>query len=443
MGTMQIFQTNTIQRLLSAIVLAVFIAVTVVIPVHAQAANEDESDIDPITRQALYENWPQYVPGDGAACGTAANGAPTAGGGGGANTPDMAAAAKGDITLTGGSNIEKAYNYFIARGLTPAQSAGIVGNLIAESGVDPAINQTGGGPGRGIAQWSAGDRWDKNPNGNVVAFAALYNPPAQPTDLVVQLDFIWYEMNSVAPWSQTLPAIRAETSARGAAVKFMQLYERPKDSAADGPNAKKRGDLAEAVLADPTGGTIGGATGDGAAAGGGQAAACTDAAGGGVGVGQITFPLITTKSAIVNNKPTPWCYQSQTNCHHDYNAADIMIAEGTQVIAAMPGNVVLTESIAGKNADVAIKGDDGNVYFYQHMAPGSLTVQDGQHVDAATPLGKVGNSAAAFGTATHLHFDMQPPPATNRPGCAGAACAAYNFLNVQPALISAYANLPE
>jgi hypothetical protein len=224
----------------------------------------------------------------------------------------------------------------------------------------------------------------------------------------------------------------------------MQKFERPKDSAADGPNAQKRRALAESVLADPTGGAAGGAgTDGGATAGAGQAAACTDGAGGGIGVGQITFPLITTKSAIMNNKPTPWCYQNQANCHHDYNAADIMIAEGTQVIAAMPGEVVLAESIAGANADVAIKGDDGNVYFYQHMAPGSLTVQDGQHVDAAAPIGKVGNTVAAFGTATHLHFDMQPPPATNRPGCAGAACQNYNFLNVQPALISAYANLPQ
>ena len=58
------------------------------------------------------------------------------------------------------SNTHTAFNYFVAKGLTKRQSAGIVGNLLQESSMNPTIKQYGGGPGRGIAQWSGGGRWD-------------------------------------------------------------------------------------------------------------------------------------------------------------------------------------------------------------------------------------------------------------------------------------------
>ena len=56
-------------------------------------------------------------------------------------------------------NEQPAFDYFRTKGLTGEQSAGIVGNLDVESGLDPTVVQKGG-PGRGIAQWSAGARWD-------------------------------------------------------------------------------------------------------------------------------------------------------------------------------------------------------------------------------------------------------------------------------------------
>lgn len=65
--------------------------------------------------------------------------------------------------LTGSSNIEKAWNYFrsdVGGALTPEQTAGILGNLAVENGINvyvedltPDFNQVGGGPGYGIAQW--------------------------------------------------------------------------------------------------------------------------------------------------------------------------------------------------------------------------------------------------------------------------------------------------
>ena len=47
-------------------------------------------------------------------------------------------------TLTGNDNLEKIYNYFLGKGLTDFQAAGIVGNISQESGGDPTIVQGGG-----------------------------------------------------------------------------------------------------------------------------------------------------------------------------------------------------------------------------------------------------------------------------------------------------------
>lgn len=411
-------------RLTAILSVAVLVGVGYVVPVAA-----DFSDgWDDITTQSLYGEFWQYVPEDKIGCATS--------GAGGVGSTTNAGPAS--IPLRpGSSNAQTAYNYFIDRGLTSAQSAGIVGNLYVESGgVDPTIKQGGGGPGRGIAQWSVGGRWDTTPNDNVVQFAGARDP----LGLDVQLDFIWYELTQVPGEMKTMPLLQAATTPAQAAEVFMRGYERP----ADDSSLPRRISIAEALNASQGADAGSGEAGASSASGGGGtgSANCSASGAGGIGVGKIVFPLKTTKSSLLANKPT-WCYTNQNNCHHDYNAADIFTPEGTQVIVASPGKVVLTESIAGKNADTAIKGDDGNVYFYQHMAPGSLVVTNGQQVAAAQDIGKVGNTVAAFGTSTHLHFDMQPPPATNRPGCAGAACNAYNFLNVQPLLIEAFQGLPQ
>ena len=76
---------------------------------------------------------------------------------------DAGPAAPGEATARAQSDLfandVTACNYFVGKGLTNFQSAGIVGNLDQESGVNPSSVQAGG-PGRGIAQWSVGGRWD-------------------------------------------------------------------------------------------------------------------------------------------------------------------------------------------------------------------------------------------------------------------------------------------
>jgi hypothetical protein len=118
-------------------------------------------------------------------------------------------------------NEHSAFDYFVARGLTKRQAAGIVGNLIQESSVSPTAVQYGGGPGRGIAQWSVGGRWDHSYHDNVTWYAAHHDEGRW--RLHTQLAFIWYELHSVGGYG--LGALRNTRTIRGATLAFMRDYE--------------------------------------------------------------------------------------------------------------------------------------------------------------------------------------------------------------------------
>jgi hypothetical protein len=124
-----------------------------------------------------------------------------------------------DALSTPFANDKAAYDFFVAKGLTSFQAAGIVGNLDQESGVNPGSVQSGG-PGRGIAQWSVGGRWDTSHNANVLWYAGTQS--ASPTSLNLQLEFIWWELTNVGyGFSQ----LKATTNVTDATTTFMARYE--------------------------------------------------------------------------------------------------------------------------------------------------------------------------------------------------------------------------
>ncbi len=144
-----------------------------------------------------------------AACGDAAPGST-------ASTAEPTASVASDLF----ANDQTAYDYFLGKGLTNFQAAGIVGNLDQESGVDPSSVQQGG-PGRGIAQWSVGGRWDTDANDNVLAYASKQGQSS--TSLTLQLDFIWYELTTFSGYG--LAALKASTNVTDATVAFETDFE--------------------------------------------------------------------------------------------------------------------------------------------------------------------------------------------------------------------------
>ena len=119
--------------------------------------------------------------------------------------------------LPGSNNEEQAWIYMMGQGFTEKQVAGMIGNWQVEApGVNPTTNQTGGGPGRGIAQWSLTERW---------ATLLKWKGDRNEFDLTTQLDFVMYELNGSE--GAALTALKATTTIKEATTSFMEKYERP------------------------------------------------------------------------------------------------------------------------------------------------------------------------------------------------------------------------
>ncbi|RVT95254.1 hypothetical protein EOD42_16860 [Rhodovarius crocodyli] len=122
----------------------------------------------------------------------------------------------------------QAYDYFISRGWTPAQAAGIVGHLTGESGADldtNAFNPAGGGRGAmGIGQWR-GQR--------IAEFERQYGRTPQGAPLEMQLAFVDWELRNTERAQGD--ALRATTDPREAADLIFRRYGRPGAEDRTGP----------------------------------------------------------------------------------------------------------------------------------------------------------------------------------------------------------------
>jgi hypothetical protein len=136
------------------------------------------------------------------------------------------------------SSDHEAFDFFLGKGLTSVQAAGIVGNLDQESGMSPTAEEPGG-PGRGIAQWSAGERWDSLSGDNAAWYAAKHGQSVW--SLSLQLDFIWFELESFPVYG--LSALERSTTVTAAAAAFATDFE-----ACGACNESRRVAFAEAAL---------------------------------------------------------------------------------------------------------------------------------------------------------------------------------------------------
>lgn len=138
------------------------------------------------------------------------------------------------ISLEGKDNIDKIMKFLIApaQGLTVAQAAGVIGNLMAESGdsINPAIIQGGGnapptytpvnGVGFGIAQWTFTARQ--------APLVEYMKPYGDITNLDGQIGFLWSELNGTH--SEALRKLKETTDYQSATYVFHKYYEGSADS---------------------------------------------------------------------------------------------------------------------------------------------------------------------------------------------------------------------
>lgn len=111
--------------------------------------------------------------------------------------------------------LQDALNYFIGKGYSREQSAGIVGNLHGESGLD--IGAIGdGGKAYGLAQWHP-DRQN--------IFKKIFGIDIRNSSFEQQLAFVDYELRNNE--SRAGRSLRASGSVSEATAAFMRDYERP------------------------------------------------------------------------------------------------------------------------------------------------------------------------------------------------------------------------
>jgi hypothetical protein len=142
--------------------------------------------------------------------------------------------------LQGANAAAAAHRFFVGKGYTPEQSAGIVGNLVHESGMNPSSSGDAGTSG-GLAQFH---------NERLTAlktYAASQGKPA--TDFQTQLEFIDRELHTTE--SGTLAKLQAAKTPEQAAAAFID-YERPQgwtpDNPAGGLGYQSRINLARSVF---------------------------------------------------------------------------------------------------------------------------------------------------------------------------------------------------
>ncbi len=138
-----------------------------------------------------------------------------------------------DGPLVGNDNLEKILRYYIGKGLTLEQAAGIAGNYQQESSFDPRMIQGGtiandeylpvNGVGFGIAQWTFTGRQSV-----LVNLAKSSNRKVM--DLSLQLDLSWQELSISHPnW---LSNLQKATTPESAAYVFHRDFEASADSEA-------------------------------------------------------------------------------------------------------------------------------------------------------------------------------------------------------------------
>lgn len=374
------------------------------------------------------------------------------------------------------ANLEAALHYFTDKGFSLAAASGFAGNMVQESWINPRMIQgihtaddnyrPVNGVGFGLIQWTFTARQQP-----LVDLASKSGRKI--TDINLQLDFIWQELTTDYKSTLTKLAATGITPLEAAIIvhgKTNRTGSDPRFANAPSNGYEASGDTADTVInmrgmpaqdiynyykgkiADGDPSKLTSFTTPTAANGGSSmAGTATGSCGQGSAVGTVyttngmAFPLVTSKDMMLGgsdgNPKTSndvWCYTKTTNCHHDYNAADLMVPEGTQVVAVRSGTIQsINQSSSGAGsglrASLTLKDDASGIWFMTHGQPGSITVQKGQKVTAGTPLMKVGNNAAADNTPSHLHIDQLPSATySSRPSCAGPSCANLPFIDIQP-----------
>ena len=114
----------------------------------------------------------------------------------------------------------------------------------------------------------------------------------------------------------------------------------------------------------------------------------------------LTYPL---KRFAAGMDPWGWRYSQRRGAWRMHTGVDLAADEGTPVLAASAGRVLLVESISGYGTTVLLDHGAGWQTLYAHLL--STSVAMGQRLNQGEVLGAVGMTGSASGP--HLHFELR------------------------------------
>jgi len=296
----------------------------------------------------------------------------------------LATCGGGSSTLTGSDNAEKIYNFFTGQGFKPFQAAGIMGNMMDESKLNPRSiepyptegDQPRRGKGFGLVQWTFADR--QEPLEQKAAAAGVL-----PSDLGIQLQYVMDELQG--RWKSTYDKFLATTTVEQATEVILVEYEIPGNKARA---RRERIPYARDFLIQ-----------FGSSSGGGAPSSGSVVCGGGNGEVVNGFSLPVDRKFYDENPE--WF----TKPHHDYPAADIPVPTGSRVYSMTDGTVIKAPVNGGCGVGVIIDDANGVRYTYCHGSDGG-TVSGARTGDKVT-AGQFIMSSASTGDSSGPHLHLQ------------------------------------
>lgn len=306
-----------------------------------------------------------------------------------------------DVGQIEGETGKKAFVFLVQNGLTADQAAGVIGNLMAESGgntvkLDPKAVNPGSGA-YGIAQWM-GPRKTK--------LQALPNFDT----IDVQIKYLWDELNG-AYKSSVLDPIKSANRETATQI-FLERFEVPCVVTQQRPDAClsyyneriKNANTAYNAFSGLTGGAVASIS---------SGSGCQNNS---VNIDGYVWPLqIPNKADMYNGYKLP----CTSRCHHDGTPAFDLANKGysdpanvgTVVVAITSGKIdsIKVDTNNGGCSSIQFLGDDGYYYWYGHTLVNESTPPLGQHIEAGTPISKIGPPRCNNGGAAHLHIDRGSP----------------------------------
>ena len=275
------------------------------------------------------------------------------------------------------------WTFFTGAGYSPQCTAGIMGNLQQESGMDPTRKQSGGGPGRGIGQWTVSEGRFKG----LESYAQ--SKGKQWTDLQCQLEWIDLELGGKDPTTAThiknkvggLEQFKKLADIKKACLVFEESFER-----AGKPMMENRYKYAEGFYAKFSGTST-------------ASIAPAEIMFSAKAKGTLSWPCPSTKTISSRFGPRK---APTAGASSNHKGIDIPCPSGSDVVAAAAGKVALVSFQSARGKYVVIDHGNGLGTLYQHLS--SATVSEGTSVANGQTIAKSG--ATGVGTGPHLHFEV-------------------------------------